>query len=791
MLNDLRYAFRSLRRSPGFTFLASLTLALGIGANAAIFNVAWQVLLKPLPFPDEDRLVVIWSAFGPNRRLNPVAPANYYDWVTGSRSFDAIAAYNLFSQESNLTGTGEPQQIRLVWVTEDFFRVLSIAPLLGRPILPSDGAENSGSVIVLTERLWRSVFGSDRSVVGRTVTVDGEPHEIVGVMPDAARIGTQTGDAWVRLPLRVQRGVRQAHFLSVVARMRPGVTLAQATDDVVAVSERSAREFPSVNAGLSARVVSLREHLAGGVRSTMLVLLGSAALVLLIACANITGLQLARQVARRREAAIRAAIGASRGRLIRSVLCEGFLLSFIGGYFGLLVAVWVVATLTHLAPAMFAREIAAYPDWAVVIYTTLIAIVSSVMFAAIPAWRSGSTSVQPALQSRSPGTESGGSRLRTLLVAVEVALAVVVLVGAALLVVSLARVLGVNPGFEFSRGLVVDLTLSGRQYAEVDARTRFFEQVIERVQSIPGVEGACVLNQAPLTDQRGGMTFVPEGQTRMIGALPLTASSGCLGVLRVPIKRGRTFQLTEPEPSIVLSEAVAREMWPNEDPIGKRVHLGLPDGRLLTVIGVAGDIRTASLESTYGNQVWIHHEAGIFTPRQLLIRTALDPSALAAGVRAEIRRLDPNLPVTRILTSAQVLSKSLEARRFNMLLLSGYAIVALALCSVGIYGLLTQIVGQRTHEIGVRMALGAHSRDVVRHILRGTAAGVVAGGLIGLLAAVLLSGVVRHMLFGISPTDPGLYATVIAVVLFVALAAAYAPARRATRIDPVIALRAQ
>ena len=365
------------------------------------------------------------------------------------------------------------------------------------------------------------------------------------------------------------------------------------------------------------------------------------------------------------------------------------------------------------------------------------------------------------------------------------------LVGAALLVVSLSRVLGVNPGFEFSRGLVVDLTLSGRQYAEVDARARFFEQVIERVQSIPGVEGACVLNQAPLTDQRGGMTFVPEGQTRMIGALPLTASSGCLGVLRVPIKRGRTFQLTEPEPSIVLSESVAREMWPNEDPIGKRVHLGLPEGRLLVVIGVAGDIRTASLESTYGNQVWIHHEAGIFAPRQLLIRTALDPSALAAGVRAEIRRLDPNLPVTRILTSTQVLSKSLEARRFNMLLLSGYAIVALALCSVGIYGLLSQIVGQRTHEIGVRMALGAHSRDVVRHILRGTAAGVVAGGLIGLVAAVLLSGVVRHMLFGISPTDPGLYATVIAVVLFVALAAAYAPARRATRIDPVIALRTQ
>jgi len=426
-----------------------------------------------------------------------------------------------------------------------------------------------------------------------------------------------------------------------------------------------------------------------------------------------------------------------------------------------------------------------------VIYTTLIAIVSSVMFAAIPAWRSGSTSVQAAIQSRSPGNESGGSRLRTLLVAVEVALAVVVLVGAALLVVSLSRVLGVNPGFEFSRGLVADLTLSGRQYAEVDARTRFFEQVIERVQSIPGVEGACALNQAPLTDQRGGMTFVPEGETRMIGALPLTASSGCLGVLRVPIKRGRTFQLTEPEPSIVLSEAVAREMWPNEDPIGKRVHLGLPDGRLLTVIGVAGDIRTASLESTYGNQVWIHHEAGVFTPRQLLIRTALDPSALAAAVRAEIRRLDPNLPVARILTSAQVLSKRLEARRFNMLLLSGYAIVALALCSVGIYGLLTQIVGQRTHEIGVRMALGAHSRDVVRHILRGTAAGVVAGGLIGLLAAVLLSGVVRHMLFGISPTDPGLYATVIAVVLFVALVAAYAPARRATRIDPVIALRTQ
>jgi putative ABC transport system permease protein len=790
-MTDLRYAFRALCRAPGFAALASMTLALGIGANVAIFNVAWQVLLKPLPFPHEDQLVVIWSAYGPNRRLNPVAPANYYDWATANRSFESIAAFNLFSQESNLTGSGEPQQVRLVWVTEDFFRVLSIAPLLGRPILPSDAAGNSGNVLVLTERLWRTAFAGDRTVIGRPVIVDGDPYEIVGVMPDSAAIGTQSGDAWVRLPLRVQRGVRQAHFLSVVARMRPGVTLAQATDDVVAISERAAREFPDANAGLSARLVGFREQLAGSVRPTMMVLLGSAALVLLIACANITGLQLARQVARRREAAIRVAIGASRGRLIRSVLCEGFLLALVGGYLGLLVAVWVVATLKQLAPAMFAREIAAYPDLAVVLYTTVMAIVSGVMFAAVPAWRSGSMTVQPALQSRGSVSESGGSKLRTVLVAVEVALAVVVLAGASLLIVSLTRVLRVNPGFEFDRGLVIDLTLSGPRYAEVEARTRFFEQVIDRVQALGGVERACVMNQAPLADQRGGMTFVAEGQTRMISATPLTSSSGCPDALRISIRRGRTFARTEPEPSIILSESIAREMWPDGDAVGKRVHLGLPDGRLLTVVGVAADIRTGSLESRFVYQVWIHHEAGIFTPRQLLIRTSLDPSALAAPVRSVIRQLEPNLPVSRILTSNEVLAKSLEARRFNMLLLTGYALVALALCSVGIYGLLTQIVGQRTHEIGVRMALGAHSTDVVRHVLRDTAIGVAAGSTAGLVAAVLLSDLVRHMLFGISPRDPTLYATVVGMVMLVALAAAYTPARRATRIDPVVALRTQ
>jgi predicted permease len=788
-MNEFRYAFRTLRRSPAFTAVAALTLALGVGANTAIFSVAWQVLFKPLPFPDEGRLVVIWTAFGPNRRLNPVAPATFHDWATATRSFEAVAAYNRFSEDANLIGSGEPRQIRVTWVTEDFFRVLGVHPVLGRPIQPSDADGASGNVLVLGERLWRAAFNGDRRVVGRSVTLNGQPYEIVGVMPDQTGIATQAADAWVRLPLQIQRGVRQAFFLSVIARLRPGVTLAQASDDVVAVSERAAKEFPDVNRGLSARVFSFREHLAGGVRSSVLVLAGSAGLVLLIACANITGLQLARQMGRRRDMAIRAAIGATPGRLVRSVLSEGVLLALAGGWGGLLVAVWVLATLQQLAPAMFAREISAYPEAVVVLYTAAISMVSGLMFAAVPAWRAGAPGARPDLGVRGSAADAGGSRMRTMLVGLEVALAVIVLAGAGLLVASLARVLRVNPGFEFARGLVIDLNLPFTQYPEAQHRTRFFEQAVDRVEAVGGVERACVMNQAPLTEQRGSMTFVPEGQTRTISALPLTVSSGCFDVLRVPIRRGRAFQRLEPEPAIILSESVAREMWPGDEAVGKRVHLGLPDGRLLTVVGVAGDIRPASLELSYGNQVWIDHATGIFTPRRLLVRTAVEPGAVVSPIRAGVREIDRNLPLTHVTTAREMLARSLEARRFNMLLLSGYAIVALALCSVGIYGLLTQVVGQRRHEIGVRMALGAQPRDVVRHVLRGTAVGVLAGGLSGLVVALIASRLVRHMLFGVSPTDPTLYAAVMGVVLSVALAAAYAPARQAIRIDPLIALR--
>ena len=790
MLHDLVYAFRSLRRAPAYALMMVLTLAIGIGANTAIFSVAWQVLLKPLPFPDEDRLVVLWEGVGPERTPNTVAPASFLDWQREGRSFEAVAAYNQYQSALNLTGSGEPQELDITHVTGAFFRVLGVTPLAGRPILPSD-TESDARVLVLSEHLWRRTFSGDPGVIGRVLRLHGEPFEVIGVAPDHAALGSAPTDAWVHLPLAGEQArMRQAHYLRVIARLRPGVSLAQADDEVKRISERAFAEFGGPGVAESGRATSFREQMTGSIRPAMLVLLAGAALVLIIACANISGLQLARRIGRRRDMAIHAALGASGWRQVRQQLAEALILAVPAGYAGLILGLWVLTAVATAAPALTGLGLQASPGVVVIAYTFALSLAAGLGCAVASSWNTGVPALQPLLADRGVSGDGAGTRRRRLLVTAEVAISVLVLIGAALLVSSLLRVLRVDPGFTFESGLVINIDLPEAAYPAPADRALFFDRVIERVDAVAGVDRACAMTTAPLVPRRGTMTWVVEGQNRMIGSQPITVSPECFALLDIPLLAGRTFTQRETEPVGIVSAALARQLFGDADPLGRRVHMGVPGGPLFTIIGVVGDIRNSSLESGYGRQMWLPNAGPLYPPRQLLVRTSVPPATLASAVRAGIRDIDPNLPVSRIDTMDGVKSKGLAERRFNMLLLLTYGLVGLALCAVGVYGLLAQAVGQRTREIGVRMALGARPGDVVLHVVASAAHSVLAGCLTGAAAAALLSRFISHLLFQVSPTQPVVYAAVMTLVLLVALIAAYVPARRATRIDPVEALRA-
>jgi predicted permease len=790
MFRELRYGLRLIWRQPGFALAAVLTLALGLGANAAIFTVAWPLMLKPLPYPASDRLVEIWETTDKTNpaNINPVAPAFYHRWLADSDMFESLAAYSYFQQQANLSGAGDPEQIVMRNVTGAYFRVFKMAPLLGRALDEQDATRGSTSV-VLSEGLWRRRFGEDPLIVGKTIRLFDDARTVVGVMPAAFEASAGRVDAWSGLgftPEQAQTGL--AHYLAVVGRLRPGVTLENAGRRVAAETERIVPQFPVLSQKLSARVRSIDAQRGGALREGVLSLVGAAGFVLLIACANLASLQLARSVTRSREFGIRAAIGASRARLVRQVLVESVVLAAIGTAAGLLASSLLLHALESMAPASIRIAAESGTDVVVVLYTIGLALIAALLFAIAPAWRA-SGRANTWLRQRATTADRPATAARAALVGGQIALAVVLLVGASLLVSSLSRVLDVSPGFDPAGTLAFDLSIYSSRLESDAKRVAFYDDVAESLRALPEVTGACATSAIPFDGDPVTMTYVPDGETRLISALPRTIEGDCFSLLKVQLRRGRSFAAREPTRVAIVTESFAASAWPGQDPIGRKLHVGVPGGDLIEVVGVVSDSLQQSLERAPSPQVYEQaSEKMTFRPTSMLVRSSVPPDTLFAAVREAVRRIDPDQPVARLRTLEAIVSQTTSPRRFNLTLLGGFAGIAFVLAVVGIVGLQHETLAERRGEIGIRLALGATTSAVVRLVLVRALASVTIGLAVGLGGAWLASRLLTHQLYGVRATDPAMYAAVALALGAAAVLAAWLPARRAARVDPTTVL---
>jgi predicted permease len=805
-LQDLRYGFRMLVKRPGFTVIAVLALALGIGANTAIFSVVNAVLLRPLPYKDPQRIVAVWETnpqLGAEmRNRNEVAMGNFLDWRAQNRTFERMGA--LFYANANLTGTGEPERLQSVVVTTDLFDVLGVQPALGRSFRPEEETVASPRVVVLSHGLWQRRFGSDPSVVGRNLTINGNQVTVVGVMPQGFQLQFPTSmqvEMW--LPMRIDPATqadRKAHYLYVLARLKEGLTLEQSQAGMTSIAGQLQQQFPDTNAGKSANVVSLHKQLVGNVQPYLYVLFAAVGFVLLIACANVANLLLARVAARHKEVAIRIALGASRWRLVRQLLTESILLASAGGLLGLLLAYWGIDLLVALTPGDVPRlnEIGLHAP--VFIWTLLVSILTGVLFGLAPALQASKPDLNESL--KESGRTSAGlerSRLRNLLVVSEVALALVLLICAGLMIKSFMRLQQVSPGFEPKNLLTMNISLPRQKYPEAQQANGFYNQLFERVRAVPGVEAVGGIDPLPLSDSNGTTGFVVEGGPMLaladrpeVGERSVTPDY--FQTMRIPVLKGRAFTAQDRENTpraMIVNEALARRYWPNEEVLGKR--LGFEDDASKQVwweiVGVVGNVKHERLDAEAKPEVFFPYEQSPRNFMSLVVRTTSDPSRMIAGVRDQVLAIDKDQPVFDIKTMEQRLSKTVAQSRFIMLLLGVFSALALILAAVGIYGVMAYVVSLRTHEIGIRMALGAQGRDVLRMVVRQGMTLVLIGVAIGLVAAFALTRLMSSLLYGVTATDPLTFITVALVLGMVALLAIFIPARRATRVDPMEALR--
>jgi putative ABC transport system permease protein len=802
LLHDLRYAARLQRKNPGFTIVAVIALALGIGANTAIFSVVNTVLLRPLPYKDPDRLVMVWEdATKHGYPRDTPAAANFVDWRHQNQVFEGMAA--MADMSFNLTGSGDPERLEGRRVSASLFPLLGVEPHLGRVFTAAEDQPGTQRVVLVSYALWQRRFGGDPGIVGKPLTLNGESHVVVGVMPARFQFPSSDDQAWVPMALSQQEaGNRNRHYLQVMARLRPGVSLAQAQSEMSTIAARLQQQYPQSNAELGAAVQPLHEHLVGDIKPALLVLLGAVGLVLLIACANVANLLLARAAVRQKEIAVRVALGARRWRLIRQFLTESVLLSSLGGLVGLAVAYGGLVLLKAFIPEDISQARDISIDLKVLGFTFLVSVATGVIFGLAPAMQAARFNQAETLKEggRDAATGGGGKRLRGLLVTAEVAISLVLLIGAGLLINSFLRLRNVDPGFRADNLLTMKIVLPEPKYEEMERRSAFYTDLINRIQSLAGVRSAAVTSNLPLYRQGNSISIGIEGRPapppgQELIVVTRIVSPGYFDTMSIPLLRGRQLneQDTETTPNVVvISETMARRHWPGEDAVGKRIALGrirTPED-WVQVVGVVKDVRQFELNAEPKPQMYLsYRQAGFFDSRDLVVKTDVDPASMAATVRKAVWEIDKDQPVSNIQTMEEILADSIARQRFSMLLLAIFAAVALVLAGVGIYGVMSYSVAQRTREIGIRMALGAQTGAVLKLAVGYGMKLVIAGLVIGLIAAFALTRVMSTLLFGVTATDPTTFTLISLLLIAVAALASYIPARRATRVNPIIALR--
>jgi putative ABC transport system permease protein len=801
LLNDLRYAFRTLRRAPGFALVAILTLALGIGANSGIFSVVSGVLLEPLPFADPDRLVVVWGDH-PTIGHETASLPDFEDWERDNTVFSSLAAVTNAGDNFSVPG-GEAVRVRSARVTTDFFSTLGVAPILGRAFLSGEDRFGSHQVVVISYGLWQRVFGRSPSAVGRSVMMNGNAYEIVGVAP--ASLNQPSGaELWSPLSFNPANGPpgRRSDFLFVVGRLKPGVTVEQAKREMKSIMSRLEQEYPQTNARWSADVVPLHDELVGPVRPALLIFAGAVGLVLLIACANVANLMLARAAAREREVAIRLAMGAPRARLVRQLLTESVLLALIGGAAGILLAVWFVASMQTLELNQIPRLEEVRVDGRVLLFTFGLSVFTGLLFGLAPALRLTRPELQGALKEGGRGTAGGAAvdRVRGVLVLSQVALALLLLVGAGLLVRSFQRMLQVDPGFDPARLITFQLTMPARSYPDPEQLITAQRLVRERLAALPGVQSVGMTSDPPFADGYGYIAFSIQGDPPpepgvVQDMVLIAANADYFKTLGIPLERGELFTGREPADTLtvaVINEALAQRFFKGRDPIGARVTLSDPTaGRWATVIGVVGNtLLDSPAKEPYPQMFFADHQ---LLQRQMsfAVRTANDPAATMGAIRRAVAEVDAALPVANLRTMSESFSNAMARPRVNLTLLAVFAAVAVLLAALGIYGVVSYAVAQRTRELGIRVALGASAHDVERLVVRQGMTPVGIGVLVGLIAALAATRVMQSLLYGVRPTDPITLASVTVVLAVIAFLASWIPARRATRVDPMVALRSE
>jgi predicted permease len=810
LFSDLQLGFRILRRNPGFTVTAILLLALGIGANTAIFSVVNAVLLRPLPYQDSSRIMQIWhvppAKSFPGMTLFSVSPANYLDWQSQNHSFEDMAAYG--GARFNVGGKERPESIQAAPVAPGFFSILRVQPILGRGFTPDDDRPSQGHVVVLGNALWRERYGADPGVVGRNIVLDGETYTVIGVMPR-----TFNFPSWAQLwtPLAwtdERRAVRGNHNYQVIGRLKPGVDIRAAQAELSAISTRLEQLYPEDDKGWGAKILTLREQTVGDVRPALLVLLGAVSFVLLIACANVANLVLGKILGRKKEIAIRSALGATRGAILRLVLAETLLLSVAGGALSLFLARFGTTLIVKFLADRLPRFAEITLNAPVLGFTAFLALFAGLLAGLLPALRFTKTDVNEALkQGQSRGSsESGGGNTRGLLVTVEVALSLVLLVGAGLMVRTLWELSNVKPGFDPNSLLTMTVSIPANKFNTPTAYISFFERVLQQVRTSPGVESAGVIDDLPMGDGGSHQPVAVEGQP----VVPMAdqpevdvrlISPGYLRTMRVLLLSGRDLtdgDVAGRNPAVIISESMAKRFWPNENPLGKHLTLTFYPGVAREIVGVVGDVKLDSLDETRPvatvywplDQIFAPpSEAWRSFPMSLAVRTGADPMSAVTAVTSAVHEVDPETPVTDVLSMNELISNSLSPQRSNMLLLATFAALALVLTAVGIYSVLSYAVRRRVREIGIRMALGASHSDVLKMVVVDGIKPILLGVGLGLAIALGLGRVVSSLIFGVRPTDPLTFAAVASLLVAVGVLATIVPAYRATRVEPVRTLR--